>query len=179
MDCAIRGIGGHSVQCPRLLSAAEGDRVGVGRVFPVSRRPERRLEIPEDHAKVLLLSTDDDARTDALACGEALSATLLECTMAGLATSPVTHLTEVAVTRELIKSLMDQDAVPQVLIRVGVVPVTEKAPRATPRRPLSEVLRLQGLTGNGNARFEDTKTLCRRRHRRLSSRNPSPPMGSR
>jgi nitroreductase len=127
-----------------LVSAAEGDRVGVGRVFPVHRRPERRLEIPEDHAKVLLLSTDDDARTDALASGEALSATLLECTMAGLATCPVTHLTEVAVTRELIKSLMDHAAVPQVLIRVGVVPVTEKAPPPTPRRPLSEVLRLKG-----------------------------------
>jgi hypothetical protein len=127
-----------------LISAAESDRVGIGRVFPVPRRPERRLEIPEDHAKVLLLSTDDDARADALAAGEALSATLLECTMAGLATCPVTHLTEVTVTRELIRSLMDHDAVPQVLIRVGVVPVTEKVPPPTPRRPLSAVLRLKG-----------------------------------
>jgi len=127
-----------------LVSAAEGDRVGVGRVFPVPRRPERRLEIPEDHAKVLLLSTDDDTRADALAAGEALSATLLECTMAGLATCPVTHLTEVGVTRELIRSLTDHAAVPQVLIRVGVVPVTEKVPPPTPRRPLSAVLRLRG-----------------------------------
>jgi nitroreductase len=125
-----------------LVSAAEGDRVGVGRAFPVPRRPERRLEVPEDHAKVLLLSTDDDTRADALAAGEALSATLLECTMAGLATCPVTHLTEVGVTRELIRSLMDHAAVPQVLIRVGVVPVTEKVPPPTPRRPLSAVLRL-------------------------------------
>jgi nitroreductase len=75
-----------------LISAAEGDRVGIGRTFPVHRRPERRLEIPEDHAKILLLSTDGDARVDALAAGEALSAALLECTMAGLATCPVTHL---------------------------------------------------------------------------------------
>jgi nitroreductase len=127
-----------------LVSAAEGDRVGVGRVFPVPRRPERRLEIPEDNAKVLLLSTDDDTRADALAAGEALSATLLECTMAGLATCPVTHLTEVTVVRELIRSLINHDAVPQVLIRVGVVPVTEKVPPPTPRRPLSEVLRLRG-----------------------------------
>jgi hypothetical protein len=127
-----------------LISAAEGDRVGIGRVFPVPRRPERRLEIPEDHAKILLLSTDGDARADALAAGEALSATLLECTMAGLATCPVTHLTEVTVTRELIRSLMDHDAVPQVLIRVGVVPVTEKVPPPTPRRPVSAVLRLKG-----------------------------------
>jgi hypothetical protein len=127
-----------------LVSAAEGDRVGVGRVFPVPRRPERRLEVPEDHAKVLLLSTDHDTRADALAVGEALSATLLECTLVGLATCPVTQLTEVGVTRDLIRSLMDNDAVPQVLIRVGVVPVTEKVPPPTPRRPLSAVLRLKG-----------------------------------
>jgi nitroreductase len=113
-----------------LVSAAEGDRVGVGRVFPVTQ--------------VLLLSTDDDTRADALAAGEALSAALLECTMAGLATCTVTHLTELSVTRELIRSLMDHDAVPQVLIRVGVVPVTEKVPPPTPRRPLSAVLRLRG-----------------------------------
>ena len=127
-----------------LVSAAEGDRVGVGRVFPVTRRAERRLEIPEDHAKVLLLSTDNDTRADALAAGEALSTALLEFTMAGLATCPVTHLTELSVTRELVSSLMDHDVMPQVLIRVGVVPVTEKAPPPTPRRPLSAVLRLRG-----------------------------------
>ena len=126
-----------------LVSPAEGDRVGIDRVFPVTHQSERRAEIPEDHAKVLLLSTDAKGRADALASGEALSAVLLECTMAGLATCPVTHLTELYVTRELIQSLMDRDAVPQVLIRVGVVPVTEKPPPPTPRRPLSEVLELK------------------------------------
>jgi nitroreductase len=126
-----------------LISAAEGDRVGIDRVFPITHQPERRAEIPEDHAKVLLLSTDNKGRADALASGEALSAVLLECTMAGLATCPVTHLTELYVTRELIQSLMDHDAVPQVLVRVGIVPVTEEVPPATPRRPLSEVLRVK------------------------------------
>jgi nitroreductase len=126
-----------------LVSAAEGDRVGIDRVFPVTHQPERRVEIPEDHAKVLLLSTADHKRADALASGEALSAVLLECAMAGFATCPVTHLTELYVTRELIQSLMDYEAVPQVLIRVGIVPVTETAPPATPRRPLSDVLRLK------------------------------------
>jgi nitroreductase len=127
-----------------LISATEGDRVGIDRVFPLTHQPERRVEIPEDHAKVLLLSTDNNGRGDALASGEALSAVLLECTMGGLATCPVTHLTELHVTRELIQSLMDHEAVPQVLLRVGVVPVTEKTPPPTPRRPLSEVLRLEG-----------------------------------
>ena len=126
-----------------LVSAAEGDRVGIDRVFPTTHQPERRAVIPEDHAKVLLLSTDGNGRADALASGEALSAVLLECSMHGLATCPVTQLTELHVTRELIRSLMDHDGVPQVLLRVGVVPVTEKAPPPTPRRHLSEVLRLE------------------------------------
>jgi nitroreductase len=127
-----------------LASAAESDRVGVGRPFPAPRRPERRSEIPEDHAKVLLLSTDNDTRADALAAGEALSATLLDCTTAGLATCPVTQLTELSVTRELIRKLMDRQGMPQVLIRVGVVPASEKVPPPTPRRPLSAVLRVKG-----------------------------------
>ena len=126
-----------------LVSAAEGDRVNIGRVFPASRRPERRLEIPEDHAKVLLISTDEYGRADALASGEVLSAVLLDCTVAGLATCPITHVTEVTVARELIQSYMDHDAIPQVLIRVGVVPANETTPPLTPRRKLSEVLRVQ------------------------------------
>jgi nitroreductase len=126
-----------------LVSATESDRVGVGRAFPVVHRPERRTEISEDDSMILVLSTDHHDRADALASGEALSAVLLECTMAGFATCPVTHLTELEDTRDLLRSLMDHDAVPQVLVRVGVVPVTEKAPRPTPRRPLSEVLRLK------------------------------------
>jgi hypothetical protein len=124
-----------------LVSASESDRVSVERVFPVVRRPERRTEIPEDQAMVLLLSTQKDDRADALRCGEALSATLLDFTIAGFATCPVTHLTEHRATREVIHSLMGHAAVPQVLVRVGLVPVTEKAPAPTPRRPLSEVLR--------------------------------------
>jgi hypothetical protein len=39
---------------------------------------------------------------------------------------------------------MDRDVFPQMLLRVGVVPVTEKAPQPTPRRPMSEVLRMKG-----------------------------------
>jgi nitroreductase len=126
-----------------LVSATEDDRVAIDRTFPVHRRPERRLEIPEDRATIVLLSTDGDERADALACGEALSSLLLECTMVGLATCPVTHVTELHVTRDLIKSLLDRDVTPQVLIRVGVVPANEKQPPPTPRRPLSEVLRIQ------------------------------------
>jgi hypothetical protein len=128
-----------------LVSEAENDRVGVGRVFPAIHRPDRRPEISEDKSMILVLSTDHADRADALAAGEALSATLLECTMAGFATCPVTHLTELEDPRDLIRSLMTHKAVPQILVRVGVVPITEKAPKPTPRRPLSEVLRLRAF----------------------------------
>ena len=124
-----------------LVSATENQRVGIDRAFPFFNRIDRRTEISKDHAKLLMLSTENDGRADALASGEALSAVLLECTMAGLATCPVTHLTEVHVARELIQSLTGHDTFPQVLVRVGVVPATEKVPPPTPRRRLSEVLR--------------------------------------
>jgi hypothetical protein len=126
-----------------LVSAAEGDRVDVGRYFPVPHGGERRIEIPEDHAKIVLLSTETDSRADALASGEALSAVLLECTMAGLATCTLTHITEVRTTRELVAKLLDSDGHPQVLVRIGVAPAMESLPPVTPRRPLADVFRVQ------------------------------------
>lgn len=57
-----------------LVSAAESDRVDVGRNFPVTHHRERRAEIDEDHSKSLVLSTGEETREDALRCGGALSA---------------------------------------------------------------------------------------------------------
>lgn len=126
-----------------LVSATEGGRVDVGRHFPVTHGGERRIEIPEDHAKIVLLSTDADSHADALASGEALSAVLLECTMAGLATCTLTHITEVRTTRELVAAFMGFDSHPQVLIRVGLVPAMENLSPVTPRRPLDDVFQIQ------------------------------------
>lgn len=127
-----------------LVSQHESGRVGINRAFPATHQPERRSAIPEDHATIMLLSTDHDTRADALAAGEALSAILLECTLNGLATCPVTHLTELHVTRDLVQALVDGDAAPQVLIRVGLSPSTENTPAPTPRRGLADVLELNG-----------------------------------
>ncbi|OBI40290.1 NAD(P)H nitroreductase [Mycobacterium kyorinense] len=126
-----------------LVSVAERDRVDVGRVFPAAHHHERRTEIPEDHATVLVLSTDTDTRRDALATGEVLSTVLLESTMAGFATCPLTHFTELRVTREIVGRLVgDDDIVPQILVRVGLAPTVEQAPPPTPRRPLADVFQI-------------------------------------
>ena len=126
-----------------LVSHTESERVDVGRAFPVSAHTERRPSIHKDYSKVLVLSTQEDSRNDALVCGEVLSTVLLECTMAGMATCPLTHMTELAASRNIIGNLIEREAFPQVLIRVGVAPVLEQGPPATPRRPLSDVLELR------------------------------------
>lgn len=133
-----------------LLSAAESDRVEINRVFPLTHNAERRTEITHDHSTILMLSTEDDAAADALACGEVLSTILLECTMAGLATCPVTHLTELSASREILAALTDHSDLPQALIRVGTAPALATVPPPTPRRPLAEVLQHKNQTENSS-----------------------------
>ncbi len=125
-----------------LVSESDGRRVDLNRRFPTD--PDGRSSAGTyDQAQILVLSTRGDTRVDALNCGEALSAILLECTMAGLATCPVTHLTELDASREIIRDLTgEMAALPQVLIRVGIEPEGELTPPPTPRRPLSEVLEI-------------------------------------
>lgn len=123
-----------------LTSATESGRVDIGRDFPVVGHRDRRTQILEDQSTILVLSTNSDSRADALAAGEALSAILLECTLAGYATCPLTHLTEVQAARQIVAALVDRDAKPQVLIRVGHAPATEETPPRTRRRPLADVL---------------------------------------
>jgi hypothetical protein len=127
-----------------LVSAAESDEVDVGRPFPASPHNQRRTYIGHDQSKVLVLSTDEDTRDEALRCGEALSAVLLECTLAGMATCTLTHLTELWSSRNLIGTLTGREAMQQVVIRVGEAPALAEVPPMTPRRPLHDVLTIPG-----------------------------------
>ncbi|MGQ4600790.1 Acg family FMN-binding oxidoreductase [Nocardia sp. R6R-6] len=137
---------GHTVAdsgVPRetLISPEERQRVTVGRQFPTSTTSTpRRSEISADRSVILVLSTDSDGPDDLLRCGEVLSTVLLECTLAGFATCPLTHLTEVPRSRALVRELIGRSRLPQVLIRVGTAPEHAEAAAATPRRPLTEIL---------------------------------------
>jgi hypothetical protein len=128
-----------------LVSDSEAGRVDVARTFPSARPTERRPDISVDRSKIIVLSTShEDSRCDVLRCGEALSAVLLECTLAGLATCTLTHMTEVAPSRDVIRQVMGQTGSPQVLIRIGIAPSDDQQQRpATPRRPLTEVLEIR------------------------------------
>ena len=62
--------------------------------------------------------------------------------MAGMATCTLTHVTEVPTVRDLVASLIDRDAIPQVLVRVGLAPALDATPPPTPRRPVGHVLQI-------------------------------------
>lgn len=126
-----------------LVSDRERWRVDVARTFPVRSHADRRAEVKVDWAKILVLSTPEDTRADVLRCGEALSAVLLECTAAGMATCTLTHLIELDESRDIVRGLIGGRGEPQVLIRVGIAPPMEHLPPATPRRPMGEVLQIR------------------------------------
>lgn len=126
-----------------LISAAESERVDVGRAFPVVPRSERRSHVEEDHSSILVLSTQEDTRDSVLRCGENLSAVLLNATTAGLSTCTLTHITEVPAGREVVASLLPGDTIPQVIVRVGMAPVLDATPPPTPRRPIDEILQIR------------------------------------
>jgi hypothetical protein len=122
------------------VAASEASRVDVARSFPTAGYGGRRAQIAEDHSKILVLSIREGDRGNVLRCGEALSTVLLECTVAGLATCTLTHMTEVAPSRDIIRELTGQSGLPQLLIRVGRTPAMEQHVPPTPRRPVSQVL---------------------------------------
>ncbi|WP_330180146.1 hypothetical protein OHB26_27500 [Nocardia sp. NBC_01503] len=136
------GHSGDSEGVPReaLISDSESARVGVGRTFPSAPHSARRTGL-EDHASLVVLSSEGDSVTEWLRTGEALSAVLLECTVAGLATCPLTHITELPTGRNLLTGLVADRGKPQLMIRIGVAPDSgDTAP--TPRRPLTDILTL-------------------------------------
>lgn len=134
----------HGVPPSSRVSASEANRVDVARAFPTTGYGARRPAIDVDHSEILVLSTRDDTRQQVLRCGEALSTVLLDCTLAGMATCTLTHMTEVTPARELIQRLSGRTGLPQLLIRVGKAPPVEQHAPATPRRPLSDVLEFRG-----------------------------------
>jgi hypothetical protein len=124
-----------------LVSSSEAARVDVARAFPPAGGGHRGAEIDHDHSKIVVLSTHhEDARVDVLRCGEALSAVLLECTVAGMATCTLTHMTEMAMSRNIIAQITGTVGQPQLLIRVGRSPVNGHHVEPTARRLVTEVL---------------------------------------
>jgi hypothetical protein len=136
LSSLIRGVPPTS-----RVSASEASRVDIARAFPTAGYGERRAQIGPDRSKIIVLSTRGDTSLEVLRCGEALSTVLPECTVAGMATCTLTHLTEITPSRMVIRQRTRQRGLPQLLIRVGTTPAAGEQQRPpTPRRPVTEVL---------------------------------------
>ncbi|RDI55290.1 Acg family FMN-binding oxidoreductase [Nocardia mexicana] len=136
-------VGSTGVPREALITREEREQVGIGRTMPLGTAAPRRPRPAADRSTILVLSTDGDTSEDWLRCGEVVSRVLLECTLAGYATCPLTHLTEVPRARAVVSQLTGRKMVPQVLIRVGTAPAREE-PAPTPRLPLADILRTAG-----------------------------------
>ncbi|MFD4183354.1 Acg family FMN-binding oxidoreductase [Rhodococcus sp. NPDC058514] len=124
-----------------LATAGESAHVPIGRAFPRPGREESEPRLTVDESTVLMLGTDADSPADWTRCGQALSAILLEATVRGVATCPLTHLTEIERSRSMIAELAPRAGLPQVLLRAGSA--TDPTPmRETPRRSTADVLSL-------------------------------------
>ena len=124
---------------PRSALTSSASQVDIRRNFPGTGQQPHQAGF--DRSKIVVLSTQhEDARLDVVHCGEALSAVLLECTVAGLATCTLTHMTELATSREIVRGLIGQRGKPQLLIRIGQPPVDDADLGITPRKALTDVL---------------------------------------
>ena len=86
-----------------------------------------------------VLGTDGDDERDWMVAGEALARVLLHATTMGLAASFLNQPIELADFRGRVSQILGKSGYPQLLLRVGH-PTVEAM--ATPRRPLSDVIRV-------------------------------------
>lgn len=130
--------GSVGIPSDALVSEGERSAVPIGRDFPAADHEPRAASA--DRSTVLVLSTARDGELEYLQAGEALSAALLEATMAGYATCPLTHVTEVPASRDIVRTLVGPSHLqPQALIRVGTATREDPLP-PTPRRGVQDVL---------------------------------------
>ncbi|GAB4585659.1 Acg family FMN-binding oxidoreductase [Nocardia sp. IFM 10818] len=143
----LRWWTGHSfattgVPPSALVSAAERERVDVGRTLPTVPDLSRRTAVTADQSVVLVLSTTGDTGEELVHCGEALSTLLLECTVAGYATCTLTHVIELPDSRAIVRRLTGLPQRPQALVRVGMIPDDDTPAWPTPRLPLGQILEI-------------------------------------
>jgi nitroreductase len=100
-----------------------------------------RTSPADDNAVVLALGTRDDDDLARLRAGEATGAVLLTATALGLASCPITEPLEIKEIRDEVGAdVFGATGYPQMLLRIGWLPVNAEPLPETPRRPLSDVV---------------------------------------
>ena len=133
-----------------------GDGVPVNTTVPAQARPvpmrDFRATGPETstiheqsvvvdrYARYLVLFADGDQPLDWIHAGEALSATLLTATAAGLASSMMSDLIEVGSARETLRQTLGGIGWPMIVVRIGYRDSNAAPVGTAPRRPAADVI---------------------------------------
>lgn len=113
----------------------------VNRRFPAGTLADPPTGTESTGDGMLLVCTSSDDVISWVRAGEAMSAVWLRATEEHLAVVPLSQAVEVAETRrEIRQSVLGGLAHPQILLRVGWLPVARSEAPRSPRRDLSEVL---------------------------------------
>jgi nitroreductase len=112
------------------------------RTFAHGRLTVSTTDSAEDDAgELLVLATPADDPRSRLFAGEAASAALLTATDLNLASCPLSQPLEIADTRAMIKRLvLDDAAVPHLILRVGWAHTAAEPLPKSPRRPVDTVI---------------------------------------
>jgi hypothetical protein len=122
-----------------LRSAAEAADPGTRR-FPSGTLDDPVVDPQPPADGMLLVCTSSDDTISRVRGGEALSAVWLHATREGLALVPQSQAMEVDETRRVLQGdVLGDLAFPQILMRVGWLPLSRPELPPTPRRPLDEV----------------------------------------
>lgn len=124
---------------PVATAVEPGPRaVAVRNFVPFNERGMPVGPYTDIDAQYMVIFTEQDSPLDWIRAGEALSAALLTVTCLGLASAPISDVTELAITREQLCRLLPGTGMPQLAVRIG------QAPSGTlptvPRRPANEVI---------------------------------------
>lgn len=135
---AAAWIGGERPLGTGIPAAAlPADPYRTGRTEParlMRRAGTTLLAESHHHAAVFALrSTAGDGRADWLAAGQALSAGWLTATTLGIAVLPLSTVTEVTASRDLLRPLLPTPGHPQLALRLASASATPGP--ATPRLP--------------------------------------------
>jgi hypothetical protein len=111
----------------------------------VEGRAANAEEILAGSPALVVLGTPQDKQLSWLQAGRALAPILLSATAHGVRASFLNQPLEVGVLRNQVRGLLDNEGVPQVILRFGFGPEG----RPSPRRPLTEVLEHEVLRSPG------------------------------
>jgi len=114
----------------------------VNRRFANGTLPDPEVDAEPSEDGLLVVCTSSDDVISRLRAGEALSAVWLSATHDNMALVPLSQAIEVDETREEVQSdVLGGLAFPQLLLRVGWLPLSRNELPMTGRRPLSEVVK--------------------------------------